>query len=327
MLRPVFSFPPFRLDVADERLWRDGTEQKLRRKPFAILKYLATHPKRLVTQDDLIEAVWGKVVMSESLLRTHMRDLRQVIGDSIIETVVGRGYRFIADVCELDERDANRATAMATGSLLLRRDDDLTVLRAHLESALDRKRHLVFVTGEAGIGKTALVDAVLEQAAAAGALVGRGVCVEQYGSGEAYLPVLGALSALCRGPRRDHVVETLERHAPTWLYQLPGAIADDRLPALQTRVQGATQARMLRELADALEILSVDVPVVIALDDLQWSDHSTAEWLAMLGRRREPARLLVLGTFRPMEPGKTDALKKVVGEIGRASCRERGEIS
>ena len=315
MLRPVLSFPPFRLDVADERLWRDGTEQKLRRKPFAILKYLATHPKRLVTQDDLIEAVWGKVVMSESLLRTHMRDLRQVIGDSIIETVVGRGYRFIADVCELDERDANGATAMATVSLLVGRDDELTVLRAHLESALDRKRHLVFVTGEAGIGKTALVDAVLEQAAAAGALVGRGVCVEQYGSGEAYLPVLGALSALCRGPRRDHVVETLERHAPTWLYQLPGAIADDRLPALQTRVQGATQARMLRELADALEILSVDVPVVIALDDLQWSDHSTAEWLAMLGRRREPARLLVLGTFRPMEPGKTDALKKVVGEL------------
>jgi len=44
MLRPVLSFSPFRLDVADERLWRDGTELKLRRKPFAILKYLATHP-------------------------------------------------------------------------------------------------------------------------------------------------------------------------------------------------------------------------------------------------------------------------------------------
>src|SRR5260370_24713768 len=186
---------------------------------------------------------------------------------------------------------------------------------ANIESAHDRKRHLVFVTGEAGIGKTALDDAVLEHAAAAGALVARGACVEQYGSGEAYLRVLSALSALCRGPRGDHVVETLARQAPTWLYQLPGAVADDRLLALQTRVQGATQARMLREVADAFEILSLDVPIVIALDDLQWSDHSTAEWLAMLGRRREPARLLVLGTFRPMEPGKTDALKKVVGEL------------
>src|SRR5258708_19939640 len=114
MLCPVLSFPPFRLDVADERLWRDGTELKLRRKPFAILKYLATHPKRLVTQDDLIEAVWGKVVISESLLRTHMRDLRQVIGDSIIETVVGRGYRFIADVCDLAAPPPNAPTPMAT---------------------------------------------------------------------------------------------------------------------------------------------------------------------------------------------------------------------
>jgi len=50
----VLSFPPFRLDVADERLWKDGTEIKLRRKPFAILKYLATHPRRLVTQEELV---------------------------------------------------------------------------------------------------------------------------------------------------------------------------------------------------------------------------------------------------------------------------------
>ena len=68
----VLSFPPFRLDVADERLWKDGTELKLRAKPFAILKYLAMHPRRLVTQEALIEAVWGKVAMSESLLRTHV---------------------------------------------------------------------------------------------------------------------------------------------------------------------------------------------------------------------------------------------------------------
>lgn len=53
---------------------------------------------------------------------------------------------------------------MATTSLLVGRNDELAALRALLEGALDRKRHLVFVTGEAGIGKTALVDAVLEHA-------------------------------------------------------------------------------------------------------------------------------------------------------------------
>src|ERR1700741_3472952 len=98
---PALSFPPFLLDVVDERLSKDGVELKLRRKPFAILKYLAMNPKRLVTQDELIAAVWGKVVMSESLLRTHVRDVRSVVGDAVIETVIGRGYRFVPDVREL----------------------------------------------------------------------------------------------------------------------------------------------------------------------------------------------------------------------------------
>ncbi len=308
---PVLSFPPFQLDVADERLSKNGAELKLRRKPFAILKYLALNPKRLVTQEELIEAVWGKVVMSESLLRTHVRDVRSVVGDAVIETVIGRGYRFVADVREIDSLAAPPTLA----SLLVGRSAELAALRAHLDLALDRKRQMVFVTGDAGIGKTVLVDALLEHAVAAGALISRGACVEQYGSGEAFLPVLSALTALCRGKRGDHVVDVLKRQAPTWLLQMPGVIADDELAALQARMHGAPQTRLLRELADALELLSADAPIVIALDDLQWADNSTTELLAMLGRRREAARLLVVGTCRQMEVGKTDALKKVLGEL------------
>src|SRR5258708_40001690 len=69
----VLSFPPFRLDVADERLFQGGTEIKLRRKPFAILKYLAVHPRRLVKQQDLVEAVRGKGAVDETLPRTPVR--------------------------------------------------------------------------------------------------------------------------------------------------------------------------------------------------------------------------------------------------------------
>ena len=93
----VLSFPPFRLDLTQERLWKGDVELRLRRKPFAILRYLAQHPRQLVTHSELVEAVWGaKIAMSESLLRTHVRDLRSVLGDDVIETVVGRGYRFVA---------------------------------------------------------------------------------------------------------------------------------------------------------------------------------------------------------------------------------------
>ena len=319
MQASVLSFPPFRLDVADERLWKEGTELKLRRKPFAILKYLAMHPRRLVTQEALIEAVWGKVAMSESLLRTHVRAVRQALGDdALIETVTRRGYRFLSDVHEVHV-DAVRSAAPDAGRdvtpTLVGRIDELGILRAHLEAALQGRRQMVFVTGDPGIGKTALVEALLRHAASGGAIVARGTCIEQYGSGEAYLPVLGALGPICRGPRGARVVELLGRHAPTWLTQMPGATADEELAGLHLRVKGATRARMLREIADVLEILSAEVPVVLALDDLQWSDNSTTELLAMLGRRREPARLLVVGTCRLTELARTDALRKVVGEL------------
>jgi DNA-binding winged helix-turn-helix (wHTH) protein len=101
--REVFSFPPFRLDVAEERLWKDGRELRLRPKPFAILRYLVHHPKRLVTQSEIVDAVWGRIAMSESLVRTHVCDLRHALGRDFIETVPGRGYRFLADVSETDD--------------------------------------------------------------------------------------------------------------------------------------------------------------------------------------------------------------------------------
>src|SRR5258708_2638568 len=76
----VRLFGPFRLDVGEQRLWRGDDELKLRRKPFAILRFLTGNPLRLATQEEVVEAVWGKIAMSESLLRTHMSEVRRVLG-------------------------------------------------------------------------------------------------------------------------------------------------------------------------------------------------------------------------------------------------------
>jgi DNA-binding winged helix-turn-helix (wHTH) protein len=94
----VLTFADYRLDLSGERLWKDQQELRLRRKPYSILRYLAQNPHRLVSQSEIVEAVWGRIVMSESLLRTHVHALRQVVGHGLIETVVGRGYRFTVDV-------------------------------------------------------------------------------------------------------------------------------------------------------------------------------------------------------------------------------------
>src|SRR5262249_57892610 len=88
-------------------------------------------------------------------------------------------------------------------------------------------------------------------------------------------------------------------YAPLWLVQLPGLVSEPELERLQRQVAGATPARMLRELAQALDVLTADAPLVLVLEDLQWSDRSTVDLLAFLAQRREPAQLLVLRTHHP----------------------------
>ena len=122
-----------------------------------------------------------------------------------------------------------------------------------------------------------------------------------YGKGEPYLPVLEALGQLSSGASHQEVLAALRRYAPLWLVQLPGLLCEGELERLQRQVQGATAARMLRELAEALEVLAAETPLMLVLEDLQWSDQATVELLAYLAQRRAPARLLVLGTYRPAE--------------------------
>lgn len=79
---------------------------------------------------------------------------------------------------------------------------------------------------------------------------------------------------------------------------MPALVADGELEAARRRAQGATRERMLREFAEAVEVLTAAEPLVLVLEDLQWSDPSTLDVLSSLARRREPARLLVVGTYR-----------------------------
>jgi predicted ATPase len=115
------------------------------------------------------------------------------------------------------------------------------------------------------------------------------------------MPILEALTRLCREPGGEKLVEILHRMAPAWLAQMPSLISAEDRARLQGLAHGTTQQRMLREMAEALEVIAAEMPLVLFIEDLHWSDPSTLDLISTVARRNEPARLMILGTFRPVE--------------------------
>jgi hypothetical protein len=76
------AFPPFRLDVADERLWRGHEVVELRGKAFAVLRHLVENAGRLVTKDELLAAVWPKTAVGDWVLSDSVCELRKALGDA-----------------------------------------------------------------------------------------------------------------------------------------------------------------------------------------------------------------------------------------------------
>jgi predicted ATPase/DNA-binding winged helix-turn-helix (wHTH) protein len=294
------TFGPFQLDVTDGRLWQGAHVVALRPRALAVLRYLAQHPGRLVTKAELRQQVWGDTHVTDTVLRVCVREIRAALGDAAaapqyVETVGQEGYRFLAG------GELERSPPLTPGPLV-GRQGEVERLAGWFQRAASGQRQLGFISGEVGIGKTTVIELFSARLGArSGVRVGRGQCVEHYGEGEPYLPWFEALGRLARGPGGSEVVAAVRRYAPMWLVQLPGLVSEPELERLQRQVQGAAPARMGRELAAVLDVLAAEAPLVVVLEDLHWSDHASVECLAGLAQRREPARLLVLGTYRPAE--------------------------
>jgi DNA-binding winged helix-turn-helix (wHTH) protein len=267
------QFLRFRFDPENQCLWRrrDSAEDErvlLTPKAYAVLDYLLKHAGRLVTQDELLDAVWARSYVQPEVLKHHVLEIRKALEDDArsplyIETLPRRGYRFIAPLgagpTPLPGSDARPVEQHLVG-----RSAALAALREYLGLACRGQRQLISVTGEPGIGKTALVDEFQRQAKnwAPGLRIALGQCVEGFGSQEGYYPLLEALGQLCRGPGGEAVVDVLASQAPTWLVQLPALLRREHRETLQPELLGATRARMLREIGDALETITASQPTI-----------------------------------------------------------------
>lgn len=306
----MIEFPPFRIDVDNQCLWeqRAGEADRrivLRPKAFEMLCHLARNAGRVVTEAELLEAVWPGIYVQPEAIRGRLFEIRSALGDRpkdarFVETMPRRGYRFVAQVRQSASQPEPRGRE---DKLFVGRDAALDQLHRSLCEAAAGQQQVAFVAGEPGIGKSALVETFAREAAARHATlrIARGQCMEGFGGKEAYYPMLEALNRLCEGPLGPQTVETLAQCAPTWLVQFPALLTREHREMLRQEILGATRERMLREIGAALEALTRAAPLLLVFEDLQWVDRSTVDLLCAVARKASALRLMVVATYRPLE--------------------------
>ena len=328
----MIRFGRFCLDPS-QSLTRGTHEVHLTPKALAILSVLAQRAGRIVSKQELFDLVWPDTAVSDAALTSCIQELRHALGDDpreprYLQTVHRRGYRFVARIAVAETVPAEHgATDLPRADLgLVGREPVLQQMRAALVAAMAGTRQVVFVSGDPGIGKSAVIGAFLaDQGTRPSVHVAGAACVEHYGAIEAYRPLLEMLTRLCKQPDGARVVATLAQCAPTWLAQLPAVQTPAQFAALQRRSAGATRDRMLRELTDAFETMTVEETLVLWLEDLHWADPSTIDWIAAFARRPEAARLLLIGSFRRTEGRAPNVLPEIVDELRvKGLCREIG---
>jgi predicted ATPase/DNA-binding winged helix-turn-helix (wHTH) protein len=298
------QFASFRLDTANECLWREGTQIALPPRIFGVLRYLVDHAGRLITHDELLDALWPETYVQPQVLRTYVLELRKVLGDDaaqprFIQTIPKRGYCFVAPVSEGDASGQAGTVGVAALAVagngagfgnrsrgVVGRDEELAQLRTQAEIAANGQRRMVFVTGEAGIGKTALVDAFCHGLRGTG-IVARGQCVEGFGEKEAYYPVMEALGHLCAS-EGEKACRVLARAAPAWLAAV-GRQGDNGGNA-------TARERTPGDLCSALEQIAEKRLLVLVFEDVHWADDATLNLISAIARRRAESRLMVVAT-------------------------------
>ena len=202
---------------------------------------------------------------------------------------------------------------MSTGAGLVGRDQLLAQLRRAAQDAAAGRGGLVLLTGEAGIGKTALAAAAAADAEGRGARVAWGWGWQGVGA-PAYWPWVQVLRSLVAADERLRW-RAAALASPARL--LPELAATPPPPA-PAEPGPAARFRLLDELSSLLLAAAEERPLVVVLDDLQWADLASLRLLGFLARRLPVSRVLVVGTWRELDQPPGEQAASLLADLAAA---------
>ncbi|MEU9130956.1 AAA family ATPase [Kitasatospora sp. NPDC048540] len=200
------------------------------------------------------------------------------------------------------------------------RSTETDLLAAALRRAEAGDPQTVLIGGEAGVGKTRLVEEFLDSAAAAGAVTVLGGCLEIGAEGLPYAPLATALRRLYRqlGPELERAAAGMEGHLARLLPDFGEADGEPN--------DEFGRARLFEHTARLFERLAADRTLVLAVEDLHWSDRSTRELLAYLIRTLHRSRVLIVTTYRSDDLHRRHPLRPFLAELDRLRTVQRLEL-
>jgi DNA-binding winged helix-turn-helix (wHTH) protein/tetratricopeptide (TPR) repeat protein len=332
----VFRFGAFELDPSLYALRHAGSKVDVQPKVLDLLIHLAKHTDRVVSKEEILETLWPGVTATDDVLSRAIHAARQAVGDDggqqrVIETVRGRGFRFVAAVERLETEPSASVHAPTLpedppgGIPFVGRTQALLPLQAALDEAKHGRGRIVLVAGEAGIGKTRLLEEFARDAIRNGTRVSTGWCWDGDGA-PPYWPWVQVLRHLVSTSEPEELRAQLGRGAIDIARLVPGL--RDKLPELpELPPAGSEQerfrlfdniTRFFRRAADR------NTPHLLILDDLQWADRPSLRLIEFLAHELSGIPLLLLGAYQDqvLEPGHP--LLETLGELARhPSCERR----
>jgi eukaryotic-like serine/threonine-protein kinase len=301
----MLRFGPFILDAGRCELHKAGRPVRMERKVFDLLHYLIEHRGRIVTNQELLDQIWVGTKVSVASVRRVATLLRTALEDDPrqprwIATVHGRGYRFIGEIDpEPTRRQLTSSSADDYRHLLVGRQAEQRLMEEAVESATAGASSLLLVEGEAGIGKSRLLQWCADQAATHGARALLSACREEEGAPPLW-PWIQISRKIATFPEARFLGESGRHVAPALARLFPElqVFAREQEPARASDPR-ALRFQAYEGMLDFLRALSARRPLVLLFDDLHRADASSIALLEFLISQGTDLQVLFVCSMRP----------------------------
>jgi predicted ATPase len=328
----VYRFGAFELDPGLYALRRDGLDLDIQPKVLDLLLYLIARRDRVIPREEILEALWSGVAATDDVLSRAIHSARQAVGDDgeqqrVIQTVRRRGFRFVAPVDLSDSeqgaptRAPEKTRPTRQGLAFVGRERELQRLGEALDDANQGLGRIVFVSSEAGGGKTSLLEEFARRATVTHLPVYSGWCWEGEGAGP-YWPWVQILRALVATRSPDELREQMGPPALDIARVIPNL--REKLPELPESPPVQSDQERFR-LFDSItcflrRVASDDGTQILVLDDLQWADAPSLRLIEFLAHEMADAPILLVGAYRDDEVERP--LSETLGVLARRALFE-----